>query len=35
MVVYIGKDIAAKIDVDETIDLFDRPGCSLIDLHSN
>jgi hypothetical protein len=26
MVVYIGKDIAAKIDVNEIIDLFDRPG---------
>jgi hypothetical protein len=28
MVVYIGKDIPAKIDVDEIIDLFDRPGSS-------
>jgi hypothetical protein len=26
MVVYIGKDIAAKINVDEIIDLFDKPG---------
>ena len=26
MVVYIGKDIAAKINVEEIIDLFDRPG---------
>jgi hypothetical protein len=26
MVVYIGKEIAAKINVDEIIDLFDRPG---------
>lgn len=32
MVVYIEKDIAASIDVDEIIDLFDRPGRSLIDL---
>ena len=26
MVVYIGKDIAAKINVEKIIDLFDRPG---------
>jgi hypothetical protein len=26
MVVYIGKDIGAKIDVNEIIDLFDRHG---------
>jgi hypothetical protein len=26
MVVYIGKEIAAKINVDEIINLFDRPG---------
>jgi hypothetical protein len=30
MVVYIGKYIAAKMDFDEIIDLFDRSGCSLI-----
>ena len=26
MVVYIGKEIAAKINIDEIIDLFDKPG---------
>ena len=34
LVIYIGKEIAAKFNVDEIIDLFDRPSGG-VDLHSN